>query len=151
MSMDRFIALWTHPDSAPESVVEEELQGAEHRLQTHLPTAYRNAILEFGLPKPTIELLDAICDRELDLPSVGNFLGPKEIVEVTEDWRDLGMPEELVAFATDGMGNLFCFPTNSNVSDDQPVFLWDHDSKEVESVASSFSGWIEGYCRLSPN
>jgi len=151
MSLSRFIKLWTHPNYAPEPVVKEDLEGAERLLKTRLPTAYRNAILELGLPRPTIELLDAICDRDLDLYSLGDFLGPTEIAEVTGGWRDLGLPEELVAFATDGMGNLFCFPTSLEATEDLPVFLWDHDSKEVESVASSFSGWIEDYCRLSPN
>lgn len=151
MSLSRFIKLWTHPDYAPEQVVEEKLEAAEHRLHTRLPTAYRNAVLEFGLPRPTIELLEAICDRELNLYSLGDFLEPTEIAEVTEDWRDLGLPEELVAFATDGTGNLFCFPTCSEATEELPVFLWDHDSKKVKTVASSFSGWIEDYCRLSPN
>jgi hypothetical protein len=151
MSLERFIKLWTHPDYAPEPVIEEELRAAEQRLQTRLPTVYRNAVMEFGLPRPTIELLDAICDRELDLYGLGDFLGPTEIVEVTGDWRDLGLPEELVAFATDGMSNLFCFPTSSEVTEELPVFLWDHDSKEVESVARSCSAGIDGYCLLSPN
>jgi len=40
---------------------------------------------------------------------VSDFLRPSEMVTVTEDWRDMGLPEELVAFAADCMGNLFCF------------------------------------------
>jgi hypothetical protein len=151
MSLSRFIKLLTHPNDAPDGVLEEDLGSAERRLRSRLPTGYRNAILQFGLPRPTIDLLNAICDRELDLHSIGDFLSPAEIVEVTEDWRDLGLPEELVAFATDGKGNLFCFPTSSEGTDELPVFLWDHDSKEVRSVASSFSGWIDDYCRVSPN
>src|SRR5215217_2049921 len=113
MSLSRFITLWTHPDYAPDPVSEDELKKAEGLLQTRLPPDYRIAVLEFGLPRPTIELLDAIVERELDLRDVSEFLGPAEIVSVTVDWRDLGLPEELVAFATDCMGNLFCFPTEA--------------------------------------
>ena len=109
MSISRFISLWTHPDYAPTAVSAAQLEGVERRLQTQLPSEYKDAVLEFGLPRPTIALLNAICDRHLELYAVGDFLGPAEIVEVTEDWRDLGLPDELLAFATDGTGNLFCF------------------------------------------
>jgi hypothetical protein len=151
MSMDRFISLWTHPDYPPTSVTAAQLEDAERRLLTKLPLDYREAILDFGLPRTTIELLDAICDRQLDIANVGDFLTPQEIVEVTEAWRDLGLPEELVAFATDGVGNLFCFPTDESESDQQPVFLWDHDSKDIDAVAPSFSAWIDGFCGIAPH
>lgn len=151
MSLSRFIALWTHPDYAPAAVSEEELEGAERRLLTRLPADYRNAVLEFGLPQPTIELLDAIVDRELDLRDVSDFLNPAEMVTVSEDWRDLGLPEELVAFATDCMGNLFCFLDEADASGERPVFFFDHDSKEVEVIATSFSHWIDHFCGVEPH
>lgn len=87
MSLIRFIALWTHPDYAADLVYKHELDGTEHRLQTPLPRDYRNELLQFGLPRPTAELLDAIVDRESDLRDVADFLSPSEIVSVTEDWR----------------------------------------------------------------
>ena len=151
MSMRRFISLWTHPDCGPAPISLDDVQSLERRLQTQLPSDYKDAILEFGLPRPTIELLDAICDRQLDLRDVSEFLGPDEIVEETREWRDLGLPEELFAFAKDCMGNLFCFPSDPNGDAVRPVFFWDHDSKEVDTVASSFSGWIDDYCRVAPN
>ena len=150
VSMSRFISLWTHPDYAPIAVSAAELEGVERRLQTQLPSDYKDAVLEFGLPRPTIEFLDAICGLDPELAAVGDFLGPTEIVEVTENWRDLGLPDELLAFATDGIGNLFCFSSDSDGASAQPVFLWDHDSEEVQTVASSFDDWIEGFCRLQP-
>lgn len=101
MSLNRFITLWTHPDYAPDPVSEGDLKKAEAGLQTRLPTDYRNAILQIGLPRPTIDLLNAIVDRELDLIDVSDFLSPGELASLTEDWRDLGLPEKLVAFATD--------------------------------------------------
>jgi len=149
MSLSRFIALWTHPDYAPDRVAEKEVEYAEGRLRTHLPSDYRDAVLQFGLPRPTIELLDAIVDRELDLRDVSGFLSPSDMVTRTESWRDLGLPEELVAFATDCMGNLFCFPTDTGISKGQSVFFFDHDSGEVEVIAPSFSHWIDEFCRVS--
>jgi hypothetical protein len=151
MSLSRFIALWTHPDYAPAPVSEDDLENAESRLQTHLPVDYRNAVIQFGLPRPTIELLDAIVDRELDLRDVSEFLAPTEIVRVTEDWRDLGLPEGLVAFATDCMGNLFCFPTKADAVGEVPVFFFDHDDRTVDAIAPSFIQWIDEFCGVAPH
>ena len=151
MSLGRFIALWTHPDHRPDAVSGEELERAEGRLHTRLPADYRDAVLEFGLPHPTIALLDAIVDRQLDLRDVSEFLSPVEMVSVTEGWRDLGLPEELVAFATDCMGNLFCFPTEADDGTEGPVFFFDHDSGAVDLIAPSFTRWIEEFCGVAPH
>lgn len=151
MSFSRFIALWTHPDSTPDPVSEDDLSEAEGRLRTRVPTDYRNAVLQFGLPRPTIELFDAIVDRKLDLRDLSDFLNPAEIVSVTEDWRDLGLPEELFAFATDCMGNLFCFPTEAVSGGEVPVFFFDHDERTVEVIAPSFTRWIEEFCGVAPH
>lgn len=150
MSLNRFIALWTHPDHPPDLVSEQELQGTEHRLRTRLPAVYRNAVLRFGLPRPTLALLDAIVDRELDLRDVNDFLSPSEIVSVTEDWRDLGLPQELVAFATDCAGNLFCFPEAQD-DGELPVYFFDHGNRTVVVIAPTFTQWIEEFCRVAPH
>lgn len=150
MSLSRFIALWTHPDYAPDLVYKHELDGTEHRLQTRLPTDYRNEVLQFGLPRPTAELLDAIVDRELDLRDVSDFLSPSEIVSVTEDWRDLGLPEEFVAFATDCAGNLFCFPEAKD-DGELPVYFFHHDNRTLDIIAPTFTQWIEEFCSVAPH
>lgn len=149
MSLARFITLWTHGDYGPEPVSEEELERAERQLQTRFPADYRSDLLQFGLPRPTIELLEAIVDRGLDLHDVGDFLGPSEVVTVTEDWRALGLPETLVAFATDCMGNLFCFATDGGVDEAAPIFFFDHDQGSIDAVASSFACWIDEFCSVA--
>jgi SMI1-KNR4 cell-wall len=151
MTIGRFIALWTHPDCAPDHVSEQELEDTERRFRTRLPADYRNAVLQFGLPRPTAELLDAIVDRELDLRDVSDFLSPSEIVSVTEDWRDLGLPEEFVAFATDCVGNLFCFPTEAEAGGELPVFFFNHDNRTADVIALTFTQWIEEFCRVAPH
>lgn len=50
-------------------------------------------------------LLDKIVDIELDIADVSEFLNPSDIVETTFNWHELGLPSELVAFATDCSGN----------------------------------------------
>jgi hypothetical protein len=151
MSLNRFIVLWTHPGYPPDRVSEEALEAAERRLQTRLPTDYRNAVLECGLPRPNIELLNTIVDRQLDLRDVSGFLGPREVASETEEWRDLGSPEGLVAFATDCVGNLFCFPTEADAASEVPVFYFDHDLGTVEVIAQSFTRWIDEFCGVAPH
>jgi cell wall assembly regulator SMI1 len=149
MSLSRFVTVWTHPDYPPDRVTAEELQGAERRLRTRLPTDYRESVLKFGLPRPNIDLLDTIVDRRLDLRGVSDFFSPVEMVTVTDEWRDLGLSEELVAFATDSTGNLFCFAVGSTANREAPVLFFDHDSRVVEVIAPSFSQWIDEFCALA--
>lgn len=118
-------------------------------MQMRLPDDYRNTIQAFGLPRPTIALLDVIVDREIDLHDVSDFLSPIDMVKVTEDWRELGLPDGLFAFATDCSGNLFCFPAQESPSAMLPVFFFDHEVRQADLVASSFIEWIEGFCSLS--
>lgn len=151
MTLRRFITLWTHPDHVPEPVTEDDLEAAERQLNARLPTDYRDAVIEFGLPHPTIALLDMICDREVDIQDVSSFFTPKEIVEHTLDWRDIGLSEEMVAFANDCMGNLFCFLIDPRDSSEQCIFFWNHDDQTIQTVAPSFTSWIESFCSLSPH
>jgi len=61
------------------------------------------------------------------------------------------MPEELVAFATDCMGNLFCFPAESDASGEPPVFFFNHDDRTLDVIAPSFTRWIEEFCGVAPH
>lgn len=149
MSLGRFIALWTHADYPPDIVSADALERAEQDLQFRFPADYRSAVLQSGLPRPTIDLLDTIVDRNLDLPDVSDFLSPSDVIAVTRDWRPLGLPANLVAFATDCMGNLFCFAADTGAGEASPIFLFDHDEKSVDLIAHSFTGWIEGYCAIA--
>lgn len=148
MSLRDFIGLWTSQSYPPDKVSLAELDAAEARLQTRLPIDYRNAVLEFGLPRPTIALLDTIVDHELDLSDASDFLAPNEIVAETEGWREAGMPQDLVAFASDCCGNKFCFAISDAQQPEQAVIFWDHDFNSVETIAPSFDRWIETYCTL---
>lgn len=153
MTLTRFVDMWTSSAYAPESVSDAELSDVERRLGIGFPADYRQAVLEVGLPRPTTALLDAIVERELDLDSVGDFYSPAEIGEETTAWREMGMPDRLVAFASDGCGNMFCFdtaPEDGASAPGQAVWLYDHDFESVKQVAASFSDWIEAFCRVEP-
>lgn len=65
------------------------------------------------------------------------------IYEVLEDLQDR-LGDQLIPFAEDGFGNLFCF----DCSADKNIVFWDHeknydDFKESTFVCFSFSSLIE--------
>jgi cell wall assembly regulator SMI1 len=153
MSLARFTEIWTIDAYPPEPVTEAGLRNVEQRLNVSLPGDYRQAVLEVGLPRPTSRLLDAIVDRELDLHSVGDFYTPSEIIEETLNWREMRMPEQLVAFAGDESGNKFCFDADrlrSGGADGYAIWFYDHDFETVRQIAPSFDAWIEAFCTVEP-
>ncbi len=143
--LDCFLSKWTSPDHPPDDVSEADLRVVEETLGRALPDDYRQAVLEFGLPRPTMALMDAIVDCELELHSVWDFFSPAEIVEETQAWRELGLPEQLIAIASDGCGNKFC----SSEADGQTIWFFDHDLGMIERVAPSFTEWIARYCNIA--
>lgn len=154
MSLARFTEKWTSDEYPPEPVSEAELRLIEQRFAIRLPDEYRRSVLETGLPRPTIALLDAIVDGELDLHSLGDFYTPAEIVEETVAWRELGMPDQLIAIASDGCGNMFCFDEGklrAGGADSQAIWFFDHDFGTVEQIASGFESWIQVFCEVEPS
>ena len=149
----RFTEIWTSSHYPPQPVAEADLDTVEQRFKVQLPQDYRQAILAVGLPRPTIALMDAIVERELDLHSLGDFYSPSEIIEETINWREMGMPEQLIAFASDGCGNMFCFDADRlNISHGEGNAIWfyDHDFETVGQIAKSFDAWIEAFCDVQP-
>lgn len=153
MSLVHFTEKWTSGHYPPDPVSEADLLSVEQRLSVRLPEEYRQAVLKVGLPRPTIALLDAIVERELDLHGLGDFYSPAEIVEETLGWRELGMPENLVAFASDGGGNQFCFDADllrNDAAEGQPIWFFDHDFGTVDEISPSFGAWINAFCDVEP-
>ena len=92
----RFIALWTLPDHAPVPVDPEALDGAEIRLGLLVPDAYRRSLVAHGAPSTSAALLARIVDQDVDMADVQDFFSPADIVQVTEEWRALGLPATAV-------------------------------------------------------
>jgi hypothetical protein len=147
MTLERFATRWTSPDYPPTLVDEHALAEAEASLGASLPADYRSAVLCCGLPRPTIALLDSIVESDLNVADLGDFLDPSSIVKITREWRDKGLPAELIAFANDSLGNLFCFSVRSDGGTSR-VFFFDHEDGGLEEVASSFTAWIDELASL---
>jgi len=153
MSLARFNEIWSSPNYPPKPVSEEQLIGVEQRFGVRLPADYRESVLSVGLPSPTIALLDAIVERELDVHSLSDLYSPSEIIEDTVGWHEIGMPRQLIAFASDGCGNKFCFDTddlNDGQADSCAIWFFDHDFGSVDKTAQSFEAWIGTFCNIEP-
>src|SRR5438552_3095341 len=101
-----------------------------------------------GLPQPTIALLGAVVERKLDLHSVRAFHSPSDMIEQTVGWREAGMPERLIVFASDDLGNKFCFDGDrlkSGAADSASIWFFDHDFNTVDAIAPSFADWINAF------
>jgi len=152
-TMHALVEAWVHPDYRPIPVRPEDLDRVEARFETYLPRSFRECMEQVGPPRPGIALLSAIVDQRLDIPSLGDFLAPKEMIETTWDWRQAGLSESMVAFATGGSGDLYCFqvvPETEPVPDDAIVWYFDHEEKEIESLEMPFSKWLRLYAAI-PN
>ena len=148
-----FVRSWVHPDYRPAPVLPEALDRAEARFETHLPRSYRECMINVGPASAGLSLLSTIADRRLDIPDIHDFLTPEELIETTADWREFGLQEDMIAFATTGEGDLYCFeqvPQNASVPDDALVWYFDHEERIVESLDLSFSQWITLYASI-PN
>jgi hypothetical protein len=143
----KFAEIWCGTDNRPVQIEEVELRGVETKYGISLPEDYFTQVIAVGLPSAPA-LLDAILDRDLDLHDLSGLCTPKGIVEETEGWRPIGLPDHLLVIGWDCMGNKFCFDI-SEISDGikpgAAIFFWDHDFDETTKIAESFSGWISSY------
>ena len=120
------------------------IKSVEHRLQITLPDDYKQIVLKYdgGYPNPNhfkvgekVEIFNNLISLD------GNECN--NIYEVLEDLQTR-IGDQLIPFAEDGFGNLFCF----DYSDDKSIVFWNHEKnyyefKEATFVCSSFSSLIE--------
>ncbi len=147
MELLKFAEMWCDDDNRPDQVEETDLRSVETEYSISLPEDYFSQVVAVGLPWAPA-LLEAILDRNLDLHDLSSLCSPKEIVEETEGWRPIGMPDHLLVIGGDCMGNKFCFDIpelSDGVKPSAAVFFWDHDFDETTKISGSFSEWIASY------
>ncbi len=130
-----------HIGDDPQRATDTELDAIESALHTTLPVSYRAFATSHGTVY-TPDILDAVA--ELDHPDVQNFASAPDVITDTKAYWGAGMPDNIVAFASDCMGNMFAFERGFRETrpDDLPVLFFDHDFVEVAPVAESFDALL---------
>ena len=102
----------------------------------------------------TPSVLSLIVDGEHEQWDVMAISEIAELIEGTKGYWSAGMSEQLVGFATDSMGNLFCFrrvTPETPRADDAEVLFFDHEFCSNSKVADSFDEWLLSYLKLKRN
>lgn len=145
----RFVSRFC-PEQPAKQIRENDLIHTEAHLGVLFPDAYRRFIVSYG-PVATPSILETMVDAKPGGWDVSWFFAPAECVETTESYRHAGMSDRLVAFASDCMGNVFCFEESTLLDarrDDAPVWLFDHDYCKDSRLADSFDEWLTIYLNL---
>lgn len=139
-----------HQGTLPSPVADLDLRRVEQELSTVLPQAYITFMQAHGAVR-TPSLLSLIVDgrhEQLDVMALSELA---EVSAGTKSNWSAGMPEHLLGFASDSMGNLFCFRRAAPASpraDDAEVWFFDHEFCSESRVASGFDEWLLSYLRL---
>jgi hypothetical protein len=139
-------------DSSPVTpVAASDLVTVERELEIVLPESYRSFILTHGTVH-TPSLLDLIVDLDVELWALRGFIVPADIIRDSRLCWSGGMSDELVGFAGDDMGNMFCFrrsPISTSRPDDASVWFFDHEfCDHISELADSFDSWLFSYLKL---
>jgi len=147
-TIKEFVDIWG-VEQAPKFASTEDIESAEKHLGFSLPKEYVELVTKYG-DVYCPNLLDEIVDLEAEIPDVSNFSLPSEMIEQTQMYIQAGMPEGFLAFASDCMGNLFCFKV-SEIKQTETAGIWffDHDFCEIEKINESFNDWLCSYIELS--
>ena len=147
-TIKKFVEIWgAEHDSKFAST--EDIDSAEQHLGFVLPKEYIELVTKYG-DVYCPDLLDEIVDTEADIPDVQNFSLPSEMIEQTEMYIQGGMPDGFLDFASDCMGNMFCFKV-AELKNSEAAGIWffDHDFCEIEKINENFNEWLSSYIELS--
>lgn len=139
---------WCHVDYPPKPMANEDILRLEKSLQTVFPLDYKLAIEAIGALHTSIKLLDEIVDNQFDVPDLSCLYSADEVLSETVEWREIGMPDHLIAIGSDCAGNKFCIASEDRYHETSPIYFWDHDFDDTELVAPTFNHWIAEYNKL---
>jgi hypothetical protein len=143
-----FVEKWISK-AGTEKASPKDLEDTEKQIGFTLPESYKFILLNYGVLY-TPDLLDAIVDAELDMSELQNFSNPKEMLEQSQMYTSAGMPEGFLCFASDSMGNMFCFNIEECKNQSEPgVWFFDHDFCEIEKIFENINGWLLSYNQVS--
>lgn len=120
---------------------DQQLNEVERLLDTILPASYRTFVRCHGVVH-TPSILNGIVNSGLSHTDIQVFLEPTAVIDDTQLYWSGGMPDHVIGFASDCMGNMIGFHRQHSHSDDAPVIFFDHDFVEVHQIATSFDEYL---------
>ncbi len=145
---DKFIKEFHYGE--PEKFSLDEIHQIEIELNTVLPQSYIDFMTEYGEAYAP-SLLSLIVEEDSELHDLQNITTIKDTIEGTKMYWSGGMPDDLIGFGNDSMGNMFCFKKyvqKSERPNDLPVYFFDHDFVKVIKISDSFDSWLRDYILL---
>lgn len=70
-----------------------------------------------------------------------------DIVRQNHEVKEEVMAHNLIAIGEDGTGDILCFRLKDNIVENE-VYIWYHETKEVEELASDLKEFIVSYSEL---
>ncbi len=125
-------------------------ESIERELGTVLPLSYISFLQTHGAPY-TPNILDLIVKNGKDTPDIRQFLTAEDAVRNSQLYWSGGMSHQLIGFASDCMGSMFCFQRltlGTLRTDDAEVWFFDHDYCIEYKLADSFDGLLLGFLTL---
>lgn len=126
------------------SVTYDDLAVSEAKLKYAFPASYREYVLAHGATYCP-DLLSLIVEREIAFPDIQEFILVAELPSANTMYWTGGMPVEYIAFASDCMGNMFCF----NRLGAEDIYYFDHEWCEIRDLELSFPKLLTLYIEMS--
>jgi len=147
-SIDLFVKNWgTKHTMIP--IDNDDIVELETKFNAFLPDTYKYLLSTYGLVH-TPNVLTKICDLNVEISDVQDFLSLDDVFSLSKLYEMSGMPKGHVLFASDVKGNMFCFKLADcqHKQKDVPVWFYDHGLCTVTKVSDSFSGWLAQFNAL---
>ncbi len=144
-----FVTEYSQPRIAPVAVPQDSAK-IEVQLGAILPQSYICFIQTHGAPF-TPGILDVVVDSGRDTPDIREFLTDDGVVRASRLYWSGGMSDQLIGFASDCMGSMFCFRRQTAGTlrpDDAAVWFFDHDYRSERKLADSFDDLIFSFLTL---
>jgi len=150
-SIDLFVKNWGSKHAMVPIVI-HDIAELETKLSAFLPESYKYLIANYGLVH-TPNVLTKICDLNVGLSDVQDFLSLEDVSSLSKLYEMSGMPKGHILFASDCKGNMFCFKLSdcANKQVDIPVWFFDHGLSTIKKVSDTFIEWLEQFNNLKEN
>ncbi|WP_026693355.1 SMI1/KNR4 family protein [Peribacillus kribbensis] len=117
-----------------QGVKEIDIQAAEDKLAVTFPEQYRDLFKLVNNAEIGEWILYPVKDE-------GNPKSWDDVVRQNTEVREDRMPGDFIAIGEDGSGDKLCLKTSNGIIEDQ-IYLWYHETAEVEDYAASLREFI---------